>query len=116
MQGAEAHREYLERSYRDAPDIAELAGQDIVRPTFWRMPQMPTRRVDENTILYASGPEDTRFLLRYDAAGEQCAVQPCRQRPQSSDSLDHDLRRQEKALTLRGRFRRSSRKSGSCRR
>jgi hypothetical protein len=98
LKGAAAHQEYLERSYRDALDIAELTGQDVVRPSFWRMPQMPTRRVDENTILYGSGPEDGWFQLRYDAASEQCVVQPCRERPQSFDSIAHDLRRQEKAL------------------
>ncbi len=98
LKGAEAHQEYLERSYRDALDIAELTGQDVVRPSYWRMPQMPTRRVDENTILYGSGPEDGWFLLKYDAGSEQCVVQPCRERPQSFDSIAHDLRRQEKAL------------------
>jgi hypothetical protein len=55
-EGADAHAEYLERSRQDAFDIAEVLDLDLIRPSYWRMNEKPTKRVDENTFFY--GDED----------------------------------------------------------
>ncbi|MDH7569608.1 MAG: uroporphyrinogen decarboxylase family protein, partial [Armatimonadota bacterium] len=50
--GPDAHREYIERSRRDAWDLARVLDLDLIRPAYWRMPEKPTRRLDENTFFY----------------------------------------------------------------
>ncbi len=73
-QGEDAHEEFLERSFRDAADIALLCEHDIIRPSYWRYNRKPTRRLDENTFLYEYGPEEDWKVLRYDPGSEQCNV------------------------------------------
>lgn len=51
-EGEAAHEEYLERSRRDAFDIAEVLDLDLIRPSYWRMPEKPTKRIDEHTFFY----------------------------------------------------------------
>ncbi len=70
-QGEDAHREFVERSFRDAVDVALLADQDVVRVTYWRLDRKPTRRVDEHTFLYEYGPEESWKVLQYDPETEQ---------------------------------------------
>ena len=78
-QGEDAHQEFLERSFHDAMDISLYVGNDIVRAEYWRMPQKPTRRLDENTFLYEAGPEEDWLVLQYDPPSEQCRRLPYKQ-------------------------------------
>ena len=71
---ATAHREFLERSFRDAIDVALLCEHDIVRAAYWRYNRKPTQRLDENTFVYQDGPEEEWRVLRYDPASEQCNI------------------------------------------
>ena len=51
-EGEDAHREYIERSRRDAFDLVHVLDLDLVRPSYWRMATKPTQRIDESTFLY----------------------------------------------------------------
>jgi len=75
-EGEEAHREFLERSFRDAIDVALLCDHDVVRSGYWRYNVKPTKRIDDNTFLYAYGDEANWRVLRYDPPSEQCNVFP----------------------------------------
>ncbi len=81
-QGEDAHQGFLERSFRDAVDIALLCEHDIIRPSYWRYNRKPTRRLDENTFLYEYGPEADWKVLRYDPQSEQCNVFDYAPRPE----------------------------------
>lgn len=99
-QGEDAHQEYLERSFRDAVDIADLCEHDIVRPEYWRYNRKPTRRIDECTFLYEYGAEEDWKVLRYDPGSEQCNVfdyKP-RARSQTFDDLEAEISAQERAI------------------
>jgi Uroporphyrinogen decarboxylase (URO-D) len=69
--GPDAHAEFMERTLQDAIDIAFALDDDIIRPTYWRMPRKPTTKVDEVTFLYEYGPEEEWKMLRYDPESEQ---------------------------------------------
>jgi len=63
-EGEEAHREFLERSQRDAFDLIHVLDLDFVRVGYWRMAEKPTRRLDENTFFYGD-PEGTWRVMRF---------------------------------------------------
>ncbi len=88
-EGPDAHREFLERSRRDAFEIAEVLDLDLIRPTYWRMQEKPTRRLDEYTFFYGS-EEGTWRVMRFDPATE--LYQVCDQSPRPEPTLE-DLER-----------------------
>ena len=97
-QGEDAHQEYLERSFQDAIDIALLCDHDIIRPSYWRYPSKPTKRIDDNTFLYAYGDEENWRVLRYDQPSEQCNIFSYLPKAERTfDDLERDVARQEKA-------------------
>ena len=63
--GPDAHEEFIERSYRDAIDLAKAVGNDIARVTYWRMNTKPSERIDEHTFRYGE-----RRVMRFDPATE----------------------------------------------
>ena len=67
--GDDAHREYLERTRRDAFDLARLLDLDIVRPDYWRLTERPTQRLDTNTFLYGDETGTWR-VMRFDPPTE----------------------------------------------
>ncbi|MEA3401581.1 MAG: uroporphyrinogen decarboxylase family protein [Armatimonadota bacterium] len=73
-EGEEAHEEFVERSFQDAIDIALVFGNDIIRPSYWRYNRTPTEKIDENTFLFAEGPEESWMVLRFDPPSEQCHI------------------------------------------
>ena len=98
-EGEEAHQEFLERSFQDAIDFALLCEQDIIRPTYWRYNLKPTKRIDENTFLFAYGEEKDWQVLRYDPASEQCHIFPyLTQHELTFDDLQQELGKREQAL------------------
>ena len=68
------HEEYLERSFRDAIDLACATGQDLVRPVYWRAPQKPTKKIDEYTYLYETEQEKDWKVLKYYPESEQVNI------------------------------------------
>jgi uroporphyrinogen decarboxylase len=97
-QGEEAHQEFLERSFQDAIDIALLLNEDIIRPGYWRYPLKPTKRIDENTFLYAYGDEENWRVLRYDPPSEQCNVFYYKPKKLSFNDIEKDIAEREKTL------------------
>lgn len=69
-EGPDAHAEYLERSRRDACDICEVLDLDLIRPSYWRMPEKPTRRIDENTFVYGDEAGDNWRIMQFNPATE----------------------------------------------
>jgi hypothetical protein len=86
-EGEDAHREYLERTRRDAYDLAVATGQDVVRMEYWRMPLRPTRRPDDRTFLYGD-PDGEYRVYRFDADTELYSIVD--QRPQERGIQDYD--------------------------
>lgn len=97
--GHDAHAEYVERSYRDAIDIALATDNDIIRPSYWRYDRKPMRRLDDHTFLYEYGTEEDWQVLRYDAASEQCDIVPYRPRPPANfASIEREVEAEERSL------------------
>jgi uroporphyrinogen decarboxylase len=97
--GEEAHREYLERSERDAFDISVELGHDILRLQYWRMSAKPTQRIDEYTFLYGD-PEKNWRLMRFDPDTELYQVVE-QYPPESEDtfeSIEKGIAAQERSL------------------
>jgi len=68
-EGDLAHQEYLERCWQDACELCRKLQLDVVRTTYWRMPEKPTRRIDEFTFMY--GDEDGQWrVMRHDPDSE----------------------------------------------
>jgi len=98
-QGPEAHQEFLERSFQDALDLTRALDNDLVRITYWRYDRKPTKRIDENTFLFAEGDEADWRVLRYDPESEQCHIFPYRPQARPTlDSLAASVEAQERSL------------------
>ena len=96
--GEDAHREFLERSFRDAIDLALTLDEDVVRASYWRHPLKPTQRIDENTFLYAYGKEEEWLVLRYDPPSEQCNIFRYKPKKLSFEEVERGLEERERAL------------------
>lgn len=89
-EGEAAHQEYLERAWRDAVELCRVLKLDVVRTTYWRLPEKPTRRLDEFTFFY--GHEDSLWrVMRHDPTTE--LYQVIDQSPRPEPTLE-DLERQ----------------------
>ncbi|MHB0876960.1 MAG: uroporphyrinogen decarboxylase family protein [Anaerolineae bacterium] len=98
--GADAHAEYVERSYRDGVDLAILTGNDILRVSYWRYDRKPTRRLDDNTFLYEYGPEQDWRVLHFDPGSEQCDITYYQPPPPATfDSIAREVEASEQQLT-----------------
>lgn len=93
-QGAEAHAEFLERSFHDALDLALALDQDIVRISYWRLPERPCQRLDEYTFLYGD-PEGRYRVMRFDPKTE--LYQTVEERPRPAATLEEVERQVEAA-------------------
>ena len=69
-EGPDAHEEYLTRCWRDAVDLCRALELDVVRTTYWRMPERPTRRIDEHTFAYGDETRGPWRIMRHDPASE----------------------------------------------
>ena len=68
-EGEEAHRDFLKRSLEDAFEIARATDQDIIRFHYWRLPEKPTKKIDEYTFLYGD-PKGEYVIRRYNPSSE----------------------------------------------
>jgi len=94
------HDEFLERSFRDAVDIALTTGQDMIRPGYWRLPQKPTKRIDEYTYLYEYGAKSEWKRLRFDPASEQAGLFPCVPKEKTLDDVKAEVAAGEQAAAV----------------
>ncbi len=92
------HEEFLERSFRDAIDLAMATGQDMIRPAYWRYNHKPTRKLDEHTYLFEEGAEDEWQVMRFHPAIEQTGIFPYRQRKPDPDTARKQVAAGEKAV------------------
>lgn len=88
--GPDAHAEFVERTFRDAMDLPRVLDLDYVRPSYWRMPEKPARRIDEFTFLYGD-PDGACRVMRLDPETE--LYQVIDQRPNRETTLE-DIERQ----------------------
>jgi len=89
----EAHEEFIARIRRDALDIPRAADLDYVRPGYWRLPEKPTKRIDEYTFYF--GDESNWRVMRYDPESELYGVVD--QSPQPELTIE-DIERQVDAM------------------
>lgn len=91
--GEGAHAEFVERSRRDAFDIAKVLDLDLVRPSYWRMSEKPTRRIDELTFFYGAEDADWK-VMRYDPDTELYQVTASSPRPEPTiDDIEAQVAR-----------------------
>lgn len=67
--GPEAHSEFIARSQQDCHDLARALDLDLIRPSYWRLTEKPTRRIDEFTFLYGD-PAGRWRVMRHDPVTE----------------------------------------------
>jgi hypothetical protein len=98
-EGEEAHREYLERSERDAFDVSVVLEHDILRLQYWRMSAKPAQRKDEYTFLYGD-PEKSWRLMRFDPDTElyQVIDQYPAKTEDTFESIEREIERAERSL------------------
>lgn len=68
-EGPEAHREFLERSERDAVDVALACGHDIIRLQYWRWRIKPTKKLNDYAFLFGD-PQGRWYVLEFDPKTE----------------------------------------------
>ncbi len=61
-QGEEAHRTFIEKSIKDAFEVARATEQDILRLQYWRLPEKPTKKIDKFTFLYGDPKVSWRIM------------------------------------------------------
>ncbi|MCE5241429.1 uroporphyrinogen decarboxylase family protein [bacterium] len=90
-EGPDAHAEYIERSRQDAFDIADVLDLDLIRPSYWRMNEKPTKRLDEHTFFY--GDENgTWRVMRFNPQTELYQVAARSPRPElTMDDLERSV-------------------------
>ncbi len=97
-EGEEVHKEFLQRSFQDALEIAEILDMDIVRLTYWRLPIKPTKKIDEYTFLY--GDKNNWHIRKFNPITETFEV--IEQYPPkeeiSIEDIEDDLEEKEKEI------------------
>ena len=95
--GEDAHAEFIERSFRDAIDIALALDQDIVRVTYWRMRRKPIQRIDEWTFMYGD-PHHDWWVMRFEPATELYQVIDRKPKPEPTlEDLERTVEAYERA-------------------
>lgn len=90
--GPDAHAEFLERSRRDAFDLADILDLDLIRPMYWRLPEKPARRVDPYTFVYGDEAGDSWRIMAFDPATELYQVVARAPRPEPTfEDLERGL-------------------------
>jgi len=97
--GEDAHQEFLERSYRDAIDVAGVLGNDIIRVSYWRYRRKPTRQINDHTFVFEYGEPQDWHVLRFDPASEECHITPYLPESEPTfEEIEESLDREERAM------------------
>jgi len=67
--GPEAHAEFLERSAKDALDLAIMFECDIVRTSYWRLNRKPNAKIDDITYMFKED-DNRELVMRFDPEHE----------------------------------------------
>ncbi|MFO7898004.1 MAG: uroporphyrinogen decarboxylase family protein [Planctomycetota bacterium] len=95
--GPQAHAEFIDRTVRDAIDIALATDLDLVRPYHWREPRKPSERIDEYTFRYERS-DGTWEVKQLDPQTELYNVVDSSPRPEPTlDDLGREVDRAEEA-------------------
>jgi len=94
------HEEYLERSFKDAIEVALITKQDIIRPAYWRYNLKPTKKIDEYTYLYEYGEEKDWKVLRYDPLSEQANIFYYKKREITIEDIKKQVDEIEKEVSI----------------
>ncbi|MGQ9515119.1 MAG: uroporphyrinogen decarboxylase family protein [Thermoproteota archaeon] len=62
LDGREAHERFIEKSRKDAIELALKTEQDIVRFEYWRMNEKPCKKIDDLTLMF--GDPDKSWEIR----------------------------------------------------
>ena len=91
--------EFLERSEKDAFDISVALDHDILRMEYWRMPEKPSRKIDDYTFLYGDSDKNWR-LMRFDPDTElyQIIDQYPPRMEDTIETIEQSVINQEKSL------------------
>jgi hypothetical protein len=90
--GPEAHAEFLQRSRDDAFEIAEVLDLDLIRPSYWRMAEKPTRKIDEFTYVYGDEAGTNWRIMTFDPTTELYQVAARAPKPEPSlEDLERSL-------------------------
>lgn len=105
-EGHDAHREFLEKSERDAVDVALACEHDIIRLRYWGWGGKPTKKIDEYTFLFGD-PEKSWYIMEFDPKIElfhrtegygSAVIQHRPPKEPSEEELEAHVRSQEKGL------------------
>lgn len=94
------HEEYLERSFKDAIELALVTNQDIIRPSYWRYNLKPTKKIDEYTYIYEYGDEKDWKILRYDPVSEQTNIFYYKNREITIEEIKKEVEEGDKRVSL----------------
>jgi hypothetical protein len=64
-EGEDAYAEWLRTRERDAVELQQACGHDMLRVRYWPWTRRPTRRIDEHTFLFGD-PDGEWFTMTYD--------------------------------------------------
>jgi len=91
-EGPEAHAEFIQRSRNDAFELADVLDLDLIRPMYWRMPEKPTRRIDEWTFVYGDESGNAWRVMTFDPSTELYQVSARAPRPEPTlEDLERQL-------------------------
>lgn len=105
-EGPEVHREFSEKSAKDAIDVALTCEHDILRLQYWRWSEKPTKKMDEYTFLFGD-PEKNWYTIRFEPEIElfirtegygSKVIQKRPPKGPSEEELEALVRSQEKGL------------------
>ncbi|MEW6357176.1 MAG: uroporphyrinogen decarboxylase family protein [Planctomycetota bacterium] len=99
--GPDAHREYVERCKQDAMDIIRKLDLDFVRPSYWRMGEKPTERLDEFTFVYGDRSKGAYRIMRVGPETElyQIVEQQPPKGETTVEAIEKSIEASERALT-----------------
>jgi len=97
-EGEVAHEKFIERTRRDAIELAEATQQDIVRYEYWRMNAKPCKLIDKFTLMFGE-PEGKWEIRRLDPETELFqVVAPNPKREENFEALEGELLEQEESI------------------
>lgn len=86
--GEDAHKEFLERSRRDAYEWAEKLDVDFVRTSYWRYPVKPDEKIDDHTFKYINKDGSYKIMKFFpDAELFEC-MEDTSKGPEEPDDLE----------------------------
>jgi len=95
--GPDAHAEFLERSLKDAIDIAMACGHDMIRPYAWRLNTKPAARIDEYTFRYED-PDGSWKVYRLNPVTELFGtIDQSPASPKTFEDLEVEVAREEES-------------------